>query len=99
MPHLRSFLLILCEESLDVTQTDPNPAPRISLIALAQHQVASIARYGCHNPRFEPIQFEPENPHIVVDAGRKFLHAKNWGDTSKHGCLLHLSSSHVRVLR
>lgn len=82
MADFRVRDLVFAKEGFGVFDADPDPGPRIPLIALTEENVTTVPRDGTKARRL-PIESEAEFLNIVVDARGDTLYAKNRTDSSK----------------
>jgi len=75
---------VLLQRCVRVTDADPDPAAGMSLVALAQEEVAFPARHGSKTHLCVlPIEIEPERSHVVIDACDNVRHAQDGSDSLK----------------
>jgi hypothetical protein len=82
MANLCAATLVLFQQSIGIFDADPNPAATVSLVTLAQENVALAAAHG-REIRALPVHLNPKGSNGVLDAGRNISHAQDGGDSFK----------------
>src|SRR5947209_5458107 len=79
MPYLGPARAVFIEQRFGIFHPDPNPRPRISLIALTEKTVASTSRDRNESRRL-PIKLEPKALDVILDAGFNATYAQDRTD-------------------
>jgi len=82
MPDSRSRRLVFFVQGIDVLAIDPNAGAGVSLIALAEKEVAAVAGDGDEIFGLK-ISFETESVNVIVTACCRITYAEHRGYSSE----------------